>query len=91
MQGPCLKDGQLINRCLCLVLHMGMSLRCEKESVVGAESFLAKPTLVFQKIRMPRTWTPKVCKIMVFMAIIGGLGPLFYILLGLRYTMTFLP
>ena len=32
-----------------------------------------------------QTWTPKVCKIMAFMAVIGGLGPLFYILLGFRY------
>ena len=31
------------------------------------------------------TWTPKVCKIMAFMAIIRGLGLLFYILLGFRY------
>ena len=31
------------------------------------------------------TWTPKACKIMAFMAIIMGLGLLFYILLGLRY------
>ena len=31
------------------------------------------------------TWTPKVGKIMAFMAIIRGLGPLFYILLGFRY------
>ena len=30
------------------------------------------------------TWTPKVCKIMAFMAIIMGLGLLFYILLGFR-------
>ena len=30
------------------------------------------------------TWTPKVCKIMAFMAIIRGLGSLFYILLGFR-------
>ena len=28
-------------------------------------------------------WTPKVCKIMAFMAIIRGLGLLFYIFLGL--------
>ena len=34
---------------------------------------------------MRTTWTPKVCKIMAFMAIIMGLGPLFYILLGFRY------
>ena len=31
------------------------------------------------------TWTPKVCRIMAFMAIIRGLGLLFYILLGFRY------
>ena len=31
------------------------------------------------------TWTPKVCKIMVLMAIILGVGLLFYILLGFRY------
>ena len=31
------------------------------------------------------TWTPKVCKIMAFMAITLGLGLLFYTLLGLRY------
>ena len=30
------------------------------------------------------TWAPKVCKIMAFMAIIMGLGLLFYILLGFR-------
>ena len=30
------------------------------------------------------TWTPKVCKIMDFMAVIWGLGLLFYILLGFR-------
>ena len=28
------------------------------------------------------TWTPKVCRIMAFMAVIRGLGLLFYILLG---------
>ena len=30
------------------------------------------------------TWTPKVCKMKAFMAIIMGLGLLFYILLGFR-------
>ena len=30
------------------------------------------------------TWTPKVCKIMAFMAVIRPLGLLFYILLGFR-------
>ena len=31
------------------------------------------------------TWTPKVCKIMAFMAVNMGLGLLFYILMGFRY------
>ena len=35
-------------------------------------------------LRVP-TWTPKVCKMMAFMAIIMGLGLLFYILFGFRY------
>ena len=30
------------------------------------------------------TWTPKVCKIMAFMAVSMGLRPSFYILLGFR-------
>ena len=30
------------------------------------------------------TWTPKVCKTMALRAIIMGLGPFFYILLGFR-------
>ena len=30
------------------------------------------------------TWTPKVCKIMAFMAVILGFGLFFYILLGFR-------
>ena len=30
------------------------------------------------------TWAPKVCKIMALMAIIMGLGLLFYLLLGFR-------
>ena len=37
------------------------------------------------RIRIRTTWTPKVCKIMAFRAIILGLGLFFYILLGLRY------
>ena len=36
---------------------------------------------------MISTWTPKVCKIMAFMAIIMGLGLTFYILLGFRETL----
>ena len=34
---------------------------------------------------METTWTPKVCKIMALMAVIMGLGLLFYILLGFRH------
>ena len=30
------------------------------------------------------TWTPKVCEIMALMAVIMGLGPFCYILLGFR-------
>ena len=33
------------------------------------------------------TWTPKVGKIMAFMAIMMGLGLLFYIVLGFRYSL----
>ena len=36
------------------------------------------------KIWKTISWTPKVCKIMAFMAIIMGLGLVFYILLGFR-------
>ena len=36
-------------------------------------------------INMGTTWTPKVCRIMAFRAVIMGLGLLFYILLGFRY------
>ena len=32
--------------------------------------------------RLPSTWTPKVRKIMAFMAVVMGLGLLFYIVLG---------
>ena len=35
------------------------------------------------------TWTPKVCKIMAFMAVIMGLGLLCYILLGFRQGLGF--
>ena len=31
------------------------------------------------------TWTPKVCRIIAFLAVLGVLGPLFYILLGFGY------
>ena len=36
-------------------------------------------------VYMTITWTLKVCKIMAFMATLGGLELLFYILLGFRY------
>ena len=36
------------------------------------------------KLSLPSTWTPKVCKMMAFMAIIRGLGLLFYMLVGFR-------
>ena len=37
------------------------------------------------QIAIIHTWTPKVSKLMALMAIIMGLGLLFYILLGFRY------
>ena len=43
---------------------------------------------VFSNSLRPRilyTWTPKVCKIMALVAVILGLGLLFYILLGFRH------
>ena len=43
----------------------------------GSDAVLFGPVMVF-------TWTPKVCKIMAFMAVIMGLGLLFYIPLGFR-------
>ena len=39
-----------------------------------------------QGLGMITTWTPKVCKIMAFTAVIMGLGLLFCILLGFRYS-----
>ena len=38
----------------------------------------------FVLVVLRSTWTPKVCKITAFMAVIMGLGLLFYILLGFR-------
>ena len=38
-----------------------------------------------KRSRFRAAWTPKVCKIMAFMAILGGLGLLFYILLRFRW------
>ena len=37
-------------------------------------------------VTMVITWTPKICNIMAFMAVIMGVGLLFYILLGFRYS-----
>ena len=38
-------------------------------------------------LMLTATWTPKVCKIMAFRAIVKDLGPSFYILLEFRYNM----
>ena len=68
-----------------------MGLQVE-QGLYGAEGYVRGiprmgRSLLMQEVilnmRMP-TWTPKVCKIMAFMAISMGLGPLFYILLGFR-------
>ena len=40
--------------------------------------------LGFSGFRVWVTWTPKVCKIMALMAVIMGLGLLFYVPLGFR-------
>ena len=45
---------------------------------------LPSPLHIFNSQIRSLAWTPKVCKIMAFMAIILGLGLLFYILLGFR-------
>ena len=42
--------------------------------------FYALNPLIFSNSSV--TWTPKVCKLMAFMAVIMGLGLLCYILLG---------
>ena len=39
---------------------------------------------LLKEVTLNPTWAPKVCKIMAFMAVIMGLGRLFYILLGSR-------
>ena len=49
------------------------------------EKLLALKNPKPETLKTTSTWTPKVCKIMAFMAVISGLGPLFYILLGSRY------
>ena len=51
-----------------------------------AATSTAKPaSRAMMSITIENTWAPKVCKIMAFMAIIMGLGLLFYIHLGFRY------
>ena len=41
-------------------------------------------------IKNNSTWTPKVCRIIAFWAIIMGLGPLFYILSGVQVAVVIL-
>ena len=53
-------------------------------------SFHCVPGCFAKPGEMTPTWTPKVCRIMAFMAIMRGLGLLFYILLGFRYTLKIL-
>ena len=43
------------------------------------------PTSYTFKPRLRSSWTPELCKIMAFMAVIMGLGLLVYILLGFRF------
>ena len=51
---------------------------------VSVEKNLEKLTGTQLRFGFRDTWTPKVCRIMAFMAIIRGLGLLFHILLGFR-------
>ena len=56
-----------------IITKMSRGLLCE----------LRRPRLEeLQELIEASTWTPKVCKIMAFWAIIWGLGLLFYMLLG---------
>ena len=52
---------------------------CSGEYILARLLFMKPP----KRVPSP-TWTPKVCKIMAFMAIIMGLRLLFYMLLGSR-------
>ena len=61
------------------------------QALLPADSQWAEDPLAYPKSSLLQgsqkgtpTWTLKVCRIMAFMAVIMGLGLLFYILLGLR-------
>ena len=40
--------------------------------------------LLYDKDILNPTWTPKVCRIIAFWAVLRSLGPFFYILVGFR-------
>ena len=63
----------------------GQNRRVDRTSTSGSQSHIPSARIL-QGLGFGATptWTPKVCKIMALMAIIMGLGLLFYILLGLR-------
>ena len=56
--------------------------RAERGLAEGCVTLEAPGNFMAKSLEIRPTWTPKVCKIMAFMAIISGLGLLFYILLG---------
>ena len=73
VQGPAVQTQRLW---ICKdALTSGSALQKEVDGIPGALGL---------QIAQCTTWIPKVCKIMAFMAIIMGLGLLFYILLGSR-------
>ena len=60
-------------------------IRSVKYAAVRTADQLSRLSKIAQLSDMRSTWTPKVCKIMAFMAIFRCLGLLFYILWGFRY------
>ena len=65
----------------------GIFVICEERKILGLDISTACLSAGIPPNQSLLTWIPKVCKIMAFMAIIGGLGLLFCILLGFRYTL----
>ena len=56
----------------------------ETTTIMGLYRVYGHIRIMEKKMETTITWAPKVCKIMAFWAIIMGLGPSFYILLGVR-------
>ena len=67
---------------VCLGAFWGLLLAGRLLSPYGMQDILHLWQVQFG--RSGSTWTPKVCKIMALMAVVMGLGLLFYILLVFR-------